>query len=44
MGDQTNPFDAVQAMMLENLEKVQVATQATSTWLQGPWKAFRVPM
>jgi hypothetical protein len=28
MGDQTNPFDAVQAMMLENLEKVQVATES----------------
>src|ERR1700746_1990751 len=28
MGDQKNPFEAVQAMMLENLEKVQGATQS----------------
>ena len=28
MGDQENPFEAVQAMMLENLEKVQGATQS----------------
>ena len=27
MGDVKNPFEAVQAMMLENLEKVQGATQ-----------------
>ena len=27
MGDEKNPFEAVQAMMLENLEKVQGATQ-----------------
>ena len=28
MADQANPFEAVQAMMLENLEKVQSATQS----------------
>ena len=28
MADQANPFEAVQAMMLENLEKVQTATQS----------------
>ena len=28
MGDEKNPFEAVQAMMLENLEKVQGATQS----------------
>ena len=28
MGDDKNPFEAVQAMMLENLEKVQGATQS----------------
>ena len=27
MGDEKNPFEAVQTMMLENLEKVQGATQ-----------------
>ena len=27
MGDEANPFEAVQAMMLENLAKVQGATQ-----------------
>jgi hypothetical protein len=28
MANQANPFEAVQAMMLENLEKVQSATQS----------------
>jgi hypothetical protein len=28
MGDAANPFEAVRAMMLENLEKVQSATQS----------------
>ena len=28
MADEKNPFEAVQAMMLENLEKVQGATQS----------------
>ena len=28
MGDAANPFEAVRAMMLENLEKVQGATQS----------------
>ena len=28
MADQANPFEAVQAMMLEDLEKVQSATQS----------------
>ena len=28
MGNEKNPFEAVQAMMLENLEKVQGATQS----------------
>ena len=28
MGDEANPFEAVRAMMLENLEKVQSATQS----------------
>lgn len=28
MGEEKNPFEAVQAMMLENLEKVQAATQS----------------
>jgi hypothetical protein len=27
-GDEKNPFESVQAMMLENLEKVQGATQS----------------
>jgi hypothetical protein len=28
MADQRNPFEAIQALMLENLEKVQGATQS----------------
>ncbi len=28
MADQANPFEAIQAMMLQNLEKVQSATQS----------------
>ena len=28
MADEKNPFDAIQALMLENLEKVQGATQS----------------
>ena len=28
MADQKNPFEAIQALMLENLEKVQGATQS----------------
>jgi len=28
MADQKNPFEALQSMMLENLEKVQGATQS----------------
>ena len=28
MGDAANPFEAVQAMMLENLDKMQTATQS----------------
>jgi hypothetical protein len=44
MGDQKNPFEAVQAMMLENLEKVQGATQSYIDMVERPWEAFRVPM
>jgi hypothetical protein len=28
MADEKNPFEAIQALMLENLEKVQGATQS----------------
>ena len=42
MGEPANPFEAVRAMMLENLEKMQSATQ--SYRLKRPCEAFRVPM
>src|SRR6476659_5007200 len=38
MGDAANPFEAVRAMMLENLEKVQGATQS---YLDTDEKAMR---
>jgi hypothetical protein len=38
MGNEANPFEAVQAMMLENLAKVQSATQ---TYIDTVEKAMR---
>ena len=38
MGDETNPFEAVRAMMLQNVERMQNATQ---TYLDTVEKAMR---
>ena len=38
MGDETNPFEAVRAMMLQNLERMQNATQS---YLDAIEKAMR---
>ena len=40
MGDQENPFEAVQAMMLENLEKVQGATQSYIDMVEKAMRGF----
>jgi hypothetical protein len=40
MGDEKNPFEAVQAMMLENLEKVQGATQSYIDMVEKAMRGF----
>jgi hypothetical protein len=40
MADQANPFEAVQAMMLENLEKVQSATQSYIDTFEKAMRGF----
>jgi hypothetical protein len=40
MGDQANPFEAVQAIMLENLEKVQSATQSYIDTVEKAMRGF----
>jgi hypothetical protein len=40
MGDVKNPFEAVQAMMLENLEKVQGATQSYIDMVEKAMRGF----
>ena len=40
MGDEKNPFEAVQAMMLENLEKVQGATQSYIDTIEKAMRGF----
>ena len=40
MGDEKNPFEAVQAMMLENLEKVQGATQSYLDMVEKAMRGF----
>src|ERR1700745_1666442 len=40
MGDEKNPFEAVQAMMLENLEKVQGATQSYIDMVERAMRGF----
>ena len=40
MGDKKNPFEAVQAMMLENLEKVQGATQSYIDMVEKALRGF----
>jgi hypothetical protein len=40
MGDQTNPFEAVRAMMLENLAKVQGATQSYIDTIERAMRGF----
>jgi hypothetical protein len=44
MGDEKNPFEAVQAMMLENLEKVQGATQSYIDMVEKAMRGFPGPM
>ena len=40
MGDQANPFEAIQAMMLQNLEKVQSATQSYIDTVEKAMRGF----
>jgi hypothetical protein len=40
MGDQANPFEAVQAIMLENLAKVQSATQSYIDTVEKAMRGF----
>jgi hypothetical protein len=40
MGDVKNPFEAVQAMMLENLERVQGATQSYIDMVEKAMQGF----
>jgi hypothetical protein len=40
MGDEKNPFEAVQAMMLENLEKMQGATQSYIDMVEKAMRGF----
>ena len=40
MGDEKNPFEAVQAMMLENLEKMQGATQSYIDMVEKTMRGF----
>jgi hypothetical protein len=40
MGDEKNPFEAVQAMMLENLEKMQGATQSYIDMVETAMRGF----
>ena len=40
MGDAANPFEAVRAMMLENLEKVQGATQSYLDTVEKAMRGF----
>src|SRR6266852_1625005 len=40
MGDAANPFEAVRAMMLENLEKVQSATQSYMDTVEKAMRGF----
>ena len=40
MGDTANPFEAVRAMMLENLEKVQSATQSYIDTVEKAMRGF----
>ena len=44
MADEKNPFEAVQAMMLENLEKVQGATQSYIDMVEKAMRGFPGPM
>ena len=40
MGDAANPFEAVRAMMLENLDKVQSATQSYLDMVEKAMRGF----
>ena len=40
MADEKNPFEAVQAMMLENLERVQGATQSYIDMVEKAMRGF----
>ncbi len=40
MGDAANPFEAVRAMMLENLEKAQSATQSYIDTVEKAMRGF----
>jgi hypothetical protein len=40
MGDEKNPFESVQAMMLENLEKMQGATQSYVDMVEKAMQGF----
>ena len=40
MGEAANPFEAVRAMMLENLEKVQSATQSYMDTVEKTMRGF----
>ena len=40
MGDAANPFEAVRTMMLENLEKVQSATQSYIDTVEKAMRGF----
>ena len=40
MGDAANPFEAVRAMMLENLDKVQSATQSYIDTVEKAMRGF----
>src|SRR6516162_3476449 len=40
MGDAANPFEAVRAMMLENLDKVQSATQSYIDMVEKAMRGF----
>jgi len=43
MEAEKNPFEAVQAMMLENLEKVGGATQSYIDMVEKTMRAFQAP-
>ena len=40
MGDETNPFEAVRAMMLQNLERMQNATQSYLDTIEKAMRGF----